>query len=144
MNLFVCQVCGHIEFNAAPDNCPVCWAPKEKFTQNNDVFKESAEKSPEAGVKHQPKLSVEKECSMFEGTECIKVAARIGETVHPMEEKHFIQWVDFYVDEKFVKRAMMTPSVFPGAAAHLKVTGKKVTVVERCNLHGWWSAEAAL
>jgi rubrerythrin len=28
---YVCQVCGHTHFGAAPDVCPVCGAPKEKF-----------------------------------------------------------------------------------------------------------------
>jgi rubrerythrin len=28
---YVCQVCGHTHFGTAPDICPVCGAPKEKF-----------------------------------------------------------------------------------------------------------------
>lgn len=28
---FVCQVCGHTHFGVAPDICPICGAPKEKF-----------------------------------------------------------------------------------------------------------------
>jgi len=28
---YVCQVCGHVHPGKAPDNCPVCGAPKEKF-----------------------------------------------------------------------------------------------------------------
>ena len=136
MDIFVCGVCGHISFNSAPDNCPVCYAPKEKFTQNNTVFKDSAEKSPEGAIKHNPNLSVKSTCEMFPEQGCKLVSARIGETIHPMEEKHFIQFVDFYVDYKFVKRAMMTPDLFAGAAAHLNGDGSKVSCVEKCNLHG--------
>ncbi|MFA6974114.1 MAG: rubrerythrin family protein [Parcubacteria group bacterium] len=28
---YVCQVCGHVHLGAAPDKCPVCASPKEKF-----------------------------------------------------------------------------------------------------------------
>lgn len=30
---YVCQVCGYVSENAAPDNCPVCGAVKTKFKQ---------------------------------------------------------------------------------------------------------------
>lgn len=29
---YVCQVCGYVTDKKAPDKCPVCGAPKEKFT----------------------------------------------------------------------------------------------------------------
>lgn len=144
MNIFVCSKCGHVSFDSAPDNCPVCYAPKDKFSQNDNLFKESEEKSPEGAVKHVPKLKVVTECGLFPEQECKLVSARIGETSHPMEEKHYIQFVDFYRDYKFIKRAMMTPALFAGAAAHLKDTSGKITVVEKCNLHGWWMSEISL
>lgn len=28
---YVCQVCGHTHFGQAPESCPICGAPKEKF-----------------------------------------------------------------------------------------------------------------
>jgi desulfoferrodoxin (superoxide reductase-like protein) len=61
-----------------------------------------------------------------------------------MEEKHFINFIDFYVDKVFVKRASLTPALYAAACAHLKVPGKTVTVVERCNIHGWWMTEMAI
>ena len=37
---FVCQVCGYtVEADEAPEKCPVCGAPKEKFTAVNDTEK---------------------------------------------------------------------------------------------------------
>jgi rubrerythrin len=32
-NYFVCQVCGYVSEDEAPDNCPVCGAVKGKFKQ---------------------------------------------------------------------------------------------------------------
>jgi rubrerythrin len=31
--VFVCSVCGNTVRGAAPDKCPVCGAPKEKFVK---------------------------------------------------------------------------------------------------------------
>jgi rubrerythrin len=31
--VWVCGVCGHTHVGPAPDNCPVCGAPKERFTE---------------------------------------------------------------------------------------------------------------
>ncbi|MCI1958478.1 MAG: NADH peroxidase [Clostridia bacterium] len=37
MKKFVCSVCGYVfEGNEAPDKCPVCGAPKEKFVEQTD------------------------------------------------------------------------------------------------------------
>ncbi|MEK7698773.1 MAG: rubrerythrin family protein [Planctomycetota bacterium] len=33
VDYFVCQVCGHTAEKDAPDKCPVCTAPKTKFTR---------------------------------------------------------------------------------------------------------------
>ncbi len=30
---FLCPVCGHIEFGAAPEKCPICGVPASKFVQ---------------------------------------------------------------------------------------------------------------
>ena len=64
MKVFICKVCGHIEFNTAPEKCPVCGVPKENFTQNDDIFKQSKEKSPEAEVKHVPAVTINRTCKL--------------------------------------------------------------------------------
>ena len=145
MSLFICQVCGHIEFDGAPENCPVCWAPKDKFTQNDNVFKEAEEKSPEAPVKHVPAITIDKKCGLIPEDSCTDVHVRIGKTIHPMEEKHFIQFIDCYIDKKFAGRAFLSPNgLFPATAFHLKVDSGTVTIIEFCNLHGHWMAEEAM
>ena len=41
---FVCQVCGYVhEGDAAPEKCPVCGAPAEKFTAQNGEKEWAAE-----------------------------------------------------------------------------------------------------
>ena len=142
MNIFVCGSCGHIEFGSAPENCPVCFAPKDKFKQNDRVFEESAEKSKEAAIKHIPSIKINKECGLIPEQSCIDVIVRIGETLHPMEESHYIRWIDCYVDDRYISRVFLSPGVYAAGCFHLKTTGQKVRIVEMCNLHGHWQAES--
>jgi superoxide reductase len=142
MKVYICQVCGHIEFGSAPEKCPVCWAAK--FSQNDSVFEESMEKSREGAVKHIPKVSIVDKCGLIPEESCTDIIVRIGETLHPMKEEHFIQWIDCYLDDKYVSRLYLTPDMNPAVIFHLKSSGSKITIVENCNIHGYWKADAAL
>lgn len=145
MNLFICKGCGYVAFNAAPEKCPVCGAPKEAFNQNDNVFIESEENAKEAAVKHIPSIKVIKECGLIPEAPCLDVLVRIGETLHPMVEEHFIQFIDCYVDDKYVSRVLLTPGVHASGLFHIKVEGaQKIRIVEVCNKHGYWQAEADL
>ena len=144
MSIFICGVCGHIAFGSATDNCPVCYALKELFDQNDNVFAESAEKSKEAAVKHIPYVMVNKDCGLVPNSNCVDILVRIGETVHPMEDAHFIKWVDCYLDDTYISRVILTPGINPACCFHLKDTGAKVRIIEQCNLHGHWQKEISL
>lgn len=145
MKIYICQKCGHIEFNSAPDSCPVCLAPKESFKQNDNIFTESAAKSPEAAVKHIPELKVVKSCGLIPEESCTDVMIRIGATLHPMIETHFIKFIDAYLDYKFIERIQLTPfGVSPAGCLHLKNDTGNLTVVENCNIHGYWMSSVAL
>lgn len=144
MNIHLCKVCGYVAFGDAPDKCPVCHAPKTSFEQKNNLFIESAEKSKEASIKHIPSIKVVKTCGIIPEETCTDVIVRIGEKLHPMEEAHYIMNIDCYVDGKFASRVMLSPLTWASAVFHIKATGKKVTIVEHCNIHGFWMAEADL
>ncbi len=141
MNIFICKVCGHIEFNDVPENCPVCFASKTQFAQNNSIFAESEEKSKEAAPKHIPSIKVIKECGIIPEESCTDIIVRIGEILHPMTAEHLIEFIDCYIDDKYVSRVMLTPSAWASSVFHIKTLGLKVTIVQHCNLHGWWKSE---
>ena len=61
----------------------------------------------------------------------------VGAVAHPMEEKHFIQWIEIGVGEK-VCRQYLSPGQTP--EAFFPVTADQITVREYCNLHGLWKA----
>ena len=142
MKIFICQVCGHIAFNNLPDKCPVCDAEKDKYIQNDAIFKESIAKSPEAEVKHVPALTVNKSSSLIPESSCREVIVRIGKVMHPMEEKHYIRFIDAYQNYKYIARMALTPlSVYPAACFYLKEAEGKITIVENCSIHGYWMSE---
>jgi len=128
-----------------PDNCPVCHAPKEKFAEKDDAIKTPADASALADLekKHVPLIKVNKSCSLLGG--CVDVHALMGEIIHPMLPEHFITSVDFYLDDQFLSRVILTPEKMnPAAGHHLKVSSGRITVIPHCNLHGSWIAEADL
>jgi len=140
MEGFVCGVCGHVEFDKAPEKCPVCKSPKTAF-QEKDVIKTAKDEGPKE--KHVPVIKIVKTCGLI-GEGCTDVHVKIGEVPHPMEPEHFITWVDLYVNKKWVERIILTPDCNPAASAHIKASSGKVTVIELCNIHGYWINEADL
>lgn len=63
------------------------------------------------------------------------IKVQVGSVAHPMEEAHYIQWVEILADGK-----SYTQFLKPGDApeATFKIDAKEVTAREYCNLHGHW------
>ena len=61
----------------------------------------------------------------------------VGSTAHPMEEKHWIEWIELIADGK-VYRQELKPGETPEAFFCIKAD--KVEARELCNLHGVWKA----
>lgn len=141
MKILVCNTCGHIEFNQAPEICLVCRAPGSAFTENAEAIKSPADPAnlTDGDKKHIPLVTVTKHDAGAEA------AVVVGDIVHVMEAKHFIQWLDFYHDHKFISRIWLSPETMtPCVKIMLTVQSGTLTVVENCNVHGNWMAEAAI
>lgn len=81
--------------------------------------------------------SVEKHIPVVEKTtDGIKVS--VGSVLHPMEEKHYIEWIQVMAGNK-----CLTQILKPGDApvAEFKVDGDICKVRAYCNLHGLWRSE---
>jgi superoxide reductase len=63
---------------------------------------------------------------------------KVGSVPHPMEEKHYIEWVELIADGK-AYRQFLNPGDVPEATFCVKAV--KLTAREYCNLHGLWKAE---
>lgn len=74
------------------------------------------------------------------------ITVRIGEVAHPMDEDHYIEWIELVSDNGITRKYLK-----PGEAAELSCDcegecsccGGAGTVKARayCNIHGLWSAE---
>jgi superoxide reductase len=147
MKTFVCSGCGHVEFNEAPAKCLVCGALKSAFQEKADAITKPADPAAltDGDKKHIPQIVVVRECGLIPGGCCYDVHVRVGEIEHVMQDKHFIRYVDYYLDYKFISRVWLSPNVcHPACALHLSATKGKVTVLENCNVHGNWVAETNL
>ncbi len=60
---------------------------------------------------------------------------KIGEIAHPMEEEHFIEWIEL-IDNKNMQRKYLKPGNTPEAKFETK--SEKISVRSYCNIHGLW------
>ncbi|QCQ21631.1 desulfoferrodoxin [Desulfoglaeba alkanexedens] len=116
--VYKCDVCGNIvEVLFGGEGELVCCGEAMKLLKANTV--------DAAKEKHVP--VVEKISDGYR--------VKVGSVAHPMEEKHYIQWIELMADGisyfKFLK-----PGDKP--EADFCVKAEKVTAREYCNLHGLW------
>ena len=120
LQVFKCEVCGNIVevLHAGPGDLVCCGAPMKNYVENTvDAAKE----------KHVP--VVEKIPGGFK--------VKVGSVAHPMEQNHYIEWIELVVDGK-AYREFLQPGQAPEAT--FEIQGEKVTAREYCNLHGLWKA----
>ena len=65
------------------------------------------------------------------------VRVKVGDVAHPMEEKHFIEWVEIIADGKAYQE-FLCPTQAPEAVFNIQAD--KITARAYCNLHGLWKA----
>jgi superoxide reductase len=113
-------VCGNIieVLHAGKGNLVCCGQPMNLLVENTvDAAKE----------KHVPVIE------KVDGG----VKVKVGEVAHPMEEKHWIEWVEIIADGK-TYRQYLNPGDTPEAT--FNVTADQITAREYCNIHGLWKA----
>ena len=64
----------------------------------------------------------------------------VGSVAHPMEEKHYIEWIELITLDGKAYRQFLNPGEAP--VAEFKIDAEKVSAREHCNLHGVWKAES--
>jgi superoxide reductase len=62
---------------------------------------------------------------------------KIGSVPHPMEEAHYIEWIEIIADNKSY-REFLKPGDKPEAL--FKIAAKEIVAREYCNLHGLWQS----
>ncbi len=116
--VYKCEVCGNIvEMLHEGQGSLVCCGQPMKLYEENTV--------DAAQEKHVP--VVEKTAT--------GVKVKVGSVAHPMEEKHYIEWIEVIADGK-VYRQFLKPGDAPEAT--FEIAAEQVTAREYCNLHGLW------
>jgi len=120
LQVYKCQVCGNIvEVVHTGVGTLVC------CNQPMTLLKEGV--TDAAVEKHVP--VVEKVDDGFK--------VKVGEVAHPMEEKHYIEWIEVIADGK-AYRQFLEPGDTPEATFNIDT--EKVVAREYCNVHGLWKA----
>lgn len=120
LQVYKCEVCGNIVevVHAGPGQLVCCGKPMVLLKENTvDASKE----------KHVP--VVEKTAS--------GVKVKVGAVAHPMEDKHYIEWIEVIVNQA-AYRQFLAPGQAP--EAEFCVPDGPLAVREFCNLHGLWKA----
>jgi superoxide reductase len=60
---------------------------------------------------------------------------KVGSVPHPMEEKHYIEWIELMADGE-AYRTFLAPGQAPEAV--FMIAAKQVWAREYCNVHGLW------
>lgn len=117
--IFRCNICGNIVevLNPGEGRLVCCDQPMELLlARHTDV-------GPE---KHIPIIE--------ETEEGLKV--KVGETAHPMEENHHIQWIEIIIDDKVLRKTLKAGD--KPEATFKEKPSKKIMVRSYCNIHGLW------
>jgi len=120
LEVYKCGVCGNIVevLHGGAGELVCCGKPMQLLTENTvDAAKE----------KHVPVVS-----KVAEG-----VKVQVGSVAHPMEEKHYIEWIEIIADGKSYRQFLKSGEA-PEATFNVKAD--KITAREYCNLHGHWKA----
>ena len=83
--------------------------------------------------------AIEKHVPIYEMNNNV-VNVVVGSVIHPMEEKHYIEWIILETNlNTYIRK--LTPGVEPKASFVLTEGETVVNVYEYCNLHGFWKSE---
>jgi len=119
--IYKCELCGNIVevLHGGKGELVCCGKPMKLYTENTvDAAKE----------KHVP--VIEKTANGYK--------VKVGSVAHPMEEKHYIEWIALYADGR-VHRKYLKSGDAPETDFLCQAT--EVTAKEYCSLHGLWSAK---
>jgi superoxide reductase len=122
LEIYKCNVCGNITMvvNAAKGELVCCGQP---------MIRQIEKTADEGKEKHVP---------VIEKTPT-GILVKLGSVAHPMEEKHYIQWIEVIAGDSLYVRALK-PGQKPEAEFSVKDSRMKVRAY--CNIHGLWKSKA--
>jgi len=119
--VYRCNVCGNIVevLHAGVGRLVCCGQPMELLT----------EKTEDVGLeKHVPIIK------RLNG----RIEVKVGSVLHPMEEKHHIEWIEIIADGMVCRKFL---KLGDRPEAEFETTAKKLEAREYCNIHGLWKSK---
>lgn len=120
--IYKCNICGNIVeiMHEGKGQLVCCGQPMEVLTEKKeDLGKE----------KHVP--IIEKSDDKF--------VVKIGLIPHPMEESHYIEWIEAIFENNSYKK-FLKPGDIPEAEFKIKIGTNIISVRAYCNIHGLWTS----
>ena len=118
--VYRCNICGNIVevLHTGVGQLVCCGQPMELLT----------EKTADVGLeKHVPVIE------KLNG----KIKVKVGSVPHPMEQRHYIEWIEIIADGKACRR-FLKPGDKP--ETEFEITAEEIEAREYCNIHGLWKA----
>lgn len=121
--IYKCEICGNIvEVLEEGAGTLVCCG------QN---MTELSEKTEDQGQeKHVPIIEINGN----------KAKVKVGSIPHPMEEAHYIQFIQLLIDENIYTKNLK-PGQLPEAEFEIPTNYKEISAREYCNIHGLWKSK---
>jgi len=118
--IYKCSICGNIVevIHASGGELVCCGKPMELLVEKTQD------------------LGFEKHVPVVEKTEQ-GILVKVGSIPHPMEEAHYIEWIEIIADGKYCRK-FLKPGDKPEAL--FEISAKEVVVREYCNIHGLWKS----
>ena len=121
LKFYKCKKCGKVAAMLKTSPCPtVCCG--------EDMVELQANTTDAAAEKHVP--VVQKNGTLVE--------VSVGSVAHPMEEKHYIEWIALEAKDG-CQLHFLAPGGAPKAAFALTEGDEPVRAYAYCNLHGLWA-----
>ncbi|MBT3392845.1 MAG: desulfoferrodoxin [Elusimicrobiaceae bacterium] len=119
--IYKCDICGNIVeiLNTGAGELVCCGENMKHMTENT---------VDAATEKHVPVITKTEKGFLI----------KVGEVPHPMEDKHYIQWIEASANGRIYKKFLK-----PNDKPEMEVCTKdeKITAREYCNLHGTWKKD---
>lgn len=120
---YKCEKCGNIYASVHSSGVPVMCC--------GQAMTEIVPGSTDAAVeKHVPVIKIEGST----------VTVTVGETLHPMLEEHYIEWISLQTKEGN-QRKTLSPGKEPKVVFALSAGDQVEAAYAYCNLHGLWKKE---
>lgn len=123
--IYKCEICGNITevLHTGAGELVCCNQPMKLMKENTvDASQE----------KHVPVIERQEN----------EITVKVGSIDHPMEDNHYIEWIEIFVGEQKIGRKYLNPGDDPKAEFCTSLAGDGIiTARAYCNVHGLWSSK---